>query len=361
MNVITVKTSSKQYDVCIGYGVLSHLQSKLESLVPKVSKILIITDDQVAPYYLEEVKQNCLHVNTVEQYVIPHGEKSKSFAIYEDCLTYCFDIQLDRNSLILALGGGVVGDLAGFVAATYMRGIRFIQMPTTLLAHDSAIGGKVAINLPKAKNIVGAFYQPELVLYELNFLTTLPIEEWRSGFAEVSKEAMISSIENLNWLMEHIHSLGNLENELIEKCVTMGISVKNEIVSKDERENGERAFLNLGHTLGHAIEAYLGYAKTTHGEAIAFGTLFSIYLSEQYFKIDLKYDEILRWYKQLEYPVYTNLEIESVVNLMKQDKKNIDLKIKYILLMNYGNPVTCELEEEFIKENLDSFLKQILS
>ncbi|PGS48879.1 3-dehydroquinate synthase [Bacillus sp. AFS041924] len=361
MNVITVKTSSKQYDVCIGYGVLSHLQSMLDNLVPKVSKILIITDDQVAPIYLEKVKQNCNEANKVEEFIIPNGEKSKSFAVYEDCLTYCFDVQLDRNSLIIALGGGVVGDLAGFVAASYMRGIRFIQLPTTLLAHDSAIGGKVAINLPKAKNIVGAFYQPELVLYELSFLSTLPIAEWRSGFAEISKEAMISSTDNLNWLMNRIHSLEKLEDEFVEKCVTIGISVKNKIVSKDEKENGERAFLNLGHTLGHAIEAYLGYAKTTHGEAIAFGTLFSIYLSEQFFDIDLKFDEILKWYNQLDYPVYSNLELETIVHLMKQDKKNIDLKIKYILLKNYGNPVIVELEEDFIKENLDRFIKQIIS
>ncbi|MFF3022660.1 3-dehydroquinate synthase [Gottfriedia sp. NPDC057948] len=361
MNVITVNTSSKQYDVCIGFGVLSELQSKLDSLVPKVSKILIITDDQVAPLYLEEVLLNCSKKNKIEHFIIPHGEKSKSFAIYENCLTYCFDVQLDRNSLIIALGGGVVGDLAGFVAATYMRGIRFIQLPTTLLAHDSAIGGKVAINLPKAKNIVGAFYQPELVLYELNFLTTLPIEEWRSGFAEISKEAMISSNDNLNWLMDHILSLEELDDELVEKCVTMGIRVKNELVSKDERETGERAFLNLGHTLGHAIEAYLGYAKTTHGEAIAFGTLFSIYLSEQFFKVDLRFNEILNWYNRLNYPVYSKLELEPILNLMKQDKKNIDLKIKYIILKSFGDPVICELEEDFIKENLDRFLKQIIS
>lgn len=359
MKEITVKTNSKQYNVCIGYGILSHLQSMLKNLVPKVSKILIITDDHVAPLYLEEVKINCSNSIKIEQFIIPNGEKSKGFSTYEECLTYCFDIQLDRNSLVIALGGGVVGDLAGFVAATYMRGVRFIQMPTTLLAHDSAIGGKVAINLPKAKNIIGAFYQPEFVLYELDFLKTLPIHEWRSGFAEISKEAMISSVDHLNWLMNNIQSLENIDKDLVEQCVTLGISVKNEIVSKDEKETGIRAFLNLGHTLGHAIEAFLGYAKTTHGEAIAFGTLFAIYLSEQYFKIDLKYNDIQNWYKQLNYPIYSNLDINTIVNLMKQDKKNIDLKINYILLKDYGSPIINELDENYIKDSLERFLLQL--
>ncbi|WP_088044143.1 3-dehydroquinate synthase [Bacillus sp. EAC] len=360
MNRITVKTSSKQYDVCIGYGILSNLQSIIENFSPKVSKIVIISDDNVANYYLEDVKNQVAHLTNTDSYNFPNGERSKNFAIYEKCLEFCFESKLDRNSLIIALGGGVVGDLAGFVAATYMRGIRFIQIPTTLLAHDSAIGGKVAINLPKAKNIVGAFYQPELVLYELNFLNTLPIEEWRSGFAEIIKEALISSKENTKWLINSIQSLENLEPNLIEKCVEMGISVKNQIVSEDERENGVRAFLNLGHTLGHAIEAYLGYTKTTHGEAIAFGTLFSIYLSEKLFETDLSFALFLSWFKKLDYPVYLNLDIPSIIELMKQDKKNVEQKINYVLLKDFGVPKICEVEESVLKDQLKCFLTEII-
>lgn len=359
MNVITVNTSSKQYNVCIGYGILENLQLLIESFSPKVSKILIISDDQVAPLYLNEVKNEFNHTMHVESFIIPHGEESKSFLIYERCLTHCFECKLDRNSLIIALGGGVVGDLAGFVSATYMRGIRFIQLPTTLLAHDSAIGGKVAINLPKAKNIVGAFYQPELVLYELNFLKSLPLTEWRSGFAEIIKEALISSRENSNWLMDSIRSLEELEDHLIEKCVIMGIDVKNQIVSADERENGVRAYLNLGHTLGHAIEAYLGYSKTTHGEAIAFGTLFAIYLSENYFGKDLSFSSLLAWFKELNFPFYQELDLEEILSLMKQDKKNIDLKINYVLLKDIGNPIMCKLDENYIKEQLSRFLSVV--
>lgn len=357
MEVIAVNTSSKHYNVCIGFGILNNLQSMIESFTPKVSKILVITDDHVAPYYLEEVKK---YITNFEEYIIPSGEQSKSFTFYEKCLAKCFDSKLDRNSLIIALGGGVVGDLAGFVAATYMRGIRFIQMPTTLLAHDSAIGGKVAINLPAAKNIVGAFYQPELVLYELRFLDSLPIKEWRSGFAEIIKEALISSKDNISWLMKRINQLENLDKHLIEQCVTMGIQVKNQIVSKDERESGIRAYLNLGHTLGHAIEAHLGYSSTTHGEAIAFGTLFSIFMSEQLFEVDLSFSEIVQWFKQLDYPFYTDLHTDSIIQLMKQDKKNIDLKINYVLLKDFGNPVLCELDEIYIKEQLNRFLSVLI-
>ncbi|WP_430510239.1 3-dehydroquinate synthase [Gottfriedia solisilvae] len=356
MEVIAVNTSSKQYNVCIGFDILNGLQSMIEGFSPKVSKILIITDDHVAPYYLEEVKKQ---LSNFDEYIIPSGEQSKSFTYYEKCLVKCFESKLDRNSLIIALGGGVVGDLAGFVAATYMRGIRFVQMPTTLLAHDSAIGGKVAINLPAAKNIVGAFYQPELVLYELNFLQSLPIKEWRSGFAEIIKEALISSKDNISWLMNQIHHLENLDQHVIEKCVLMGIQVKNQIVSKDERESGIRAYLNLGHTLGHAIEAYLGYSKTTHGEAIAFGTLFAVYMSEQLFEVDLSFQELVQWFKQLNYPFYMDLETESIIQLMKQDKKNIDLKINYVLLKDFGKPILCELDEHVIKEQLNRFLTML--
>ncbi|MET3195448.1 3-dehydroquinate synthase [Bacillus sp. OAE603] len=356
MEVIAVNTSSKQYNVCIGFGILSGLQSMIEGFSPKVSKILIITDDHVAPYYLEEVKKQ---ISNFDEYIIPSGEQSKSFTYYEKCLAKCFESKLDRNSLIIALGGGVVGDLAGFVAATYMRGIRFVQMPTTLLAHDSAIGGKVAINLPAAKNIVGAFYQPELVLYELNFLQSLPIKEWRSGFAEIIKEALISSKDNISWLMNQIHHLENLDQHVIEQCVLMGIQVKNQIVSKDERESGIRAYLNLGHTLGHAIEAYFGYSKTTHGEAIAFGTLFAVYMSEKLFEVDLSFQELVQWFKQLNYPFYMDLETESIIQLMKQDKKNIDLKINYVLLKDFGKPILCELDEHVIKEQLNRFLTML--
>lgn len=358
MEVITVNTSTKQYDVCIGFGAIEHLQSIINNLTPKVSRVLIITDDIVSNTYLGEIRLQLQHLKT-EAFIIPHGEKSKSFEVYENSLEYAFEQKLDRNSLILALGGGVVGDLAGFVAASYMRGIRFIQIPTTLLAHDSAIGGKVAINLSKAKNIVGAFYQPEAVLYDLNFLRTLPQTEWRSGFAEIIKEAMISSKEKLIWLMNAIHSLENLDNKLVEQFITMGIQVKNKIVSEDEKENGVRAYLNLGHTLGHAIEAFLGYSKTTHGEAIAYGTLFSIYLSEKYFETNLSFSEILTWYKQLNYPFYQNLSSDQLIDLMKQDKKSVDLHINYILLEEFGLPRICKLDEKFIKVHLENFFKEV--
>ena len=195
------------------------------------------------------------------------------------------DFKLDRHSLILALGGGAVGDLSGFVAATFMRGIPFIQIPTTILAHDSAVGGKVAINHPAGKNMIGAFYQPEAVVYDIDFLKSLPEHEIRSGFAEVIKHGLIQDPSFYHWLKENILSIDMMiSDENLIHFLSRGVEIKSAIVEEDEKETGIRAYLNFGHTLGHAIEAELGYGKLTHGEAVVIGMLYALQLSEKYLK-----------------------------------------------------------------------------
>src|SRR6185312_13145009 len=192
---------------------------------------------------------------------VPSGEQAKQFPIYEACLTFALENGLDRKSCIIAFGGGAVGDLAGFVAATYMRGIAFLQVPTTLLAHDSAVGGKVAINHPLGKNMIGAFHQPEAVVYHTPFLQSLPEKEWRSGYAEVIKHALIGDVELYHWLKEEVQTLADLRDEKLIHILTKAIPVKANVVSQDETEKGVRAHLNFGHTLGHALEKEIGYGN----------------------------------------------------------------------------------------------------
>jgi 3-dehydroquinate synthase len=353
---LQINTKSKNYFITIGYDILHTLPQIINGLSPKITKILIITDTNVAVNYLDEVKSKLTDQFDVLDFIIPSGEQSKSMMMFEKCSSYALSSHLDRNSLIIALGGGVVGDLAGFVAATFMRGIRFIQVPTTLLAHDSAVGGKVAINLPLGKNVVGAFYQPEHVLYHLNFLETLPITEMRSGFAEISKEAMLSSKEEVKWLMDHVKQIADLEQNILKQILKMGVQIKNNIVSTDEKEKGIRAFLNLGHTLGHALEAHLGYSVISHGDGVAFGTLFAIFISEKIYGVDLQFENIRKWYSQLGFPIFTNIDTEEIIQLMKHDKKNIGNRIRFILLKEYGQAELHEIEQEKIHTLLKNFL-----
>src|SRR3954454_24053685 len=206
---LTVKTTLKTYPVYIGVGAIQQLPTLLKDNSFNFTKIFIITDETVGELYFPTVLKT-LSDFSVETIKVPSGEKAKSFDVYYECQTAALQYKLDRHSLILALGGGAVGDLAGFVAATFMRGIPFIQIPTTILAHDSAVGGKVAINHPQGKNMIGAFHQPEAVFYDLEFLKTLPVHEIRSGFAEVIKHALIDDSNFYNWLKENVKDLQTL-------------------------------------------------------------------------------------------------------------------------------------------------------
>ncbi|GAE34555.1 3-dehydroquinate synthase [Halalkalibacter akibai JCM 9157] len=254
MNRVQVATKSKVYDVCIKAGLRHLIGDAVKKVTEPVSSVLVITDTDVAPLYLDDVVLSFKNEYPVYTEVIQSGEASKSFSVYEQVMTKALESSLDRKSLIIALGGGVVGDLAGFVAATYMRGIRFIQVPTTLLAHDSSVGGKVAINHPLGKNMVGSFHQPESVLYDTEMLYSLPVKEWRSGFAEVMKHGFIRDLSFLNWLQE-IKVIEEMPIEQLNTLLEKSISIKAEIVTVDEKESGIRAHLNFGHTLGHAIES----------------------------------------------------------------------------------------------------------
>lgn len=362
MESIQIKTSSKEYPIFIGDGIIEQLPLFIEKNFKRKPKIYLITDEVVSSLYSEVIKSSLIkHGFDVIVHAVPTGEKAKSFPVYEECLTVGLENKLDRDSLVLALGGGVVGDLAGFVAATYMRGIPYIQLPTTLLAHDSAVGGKVAINHPLGKNLVGCFYQPEAVFYDSSFLSTLPEKEWRSGFAELIKHALLCSKSFYDELRDRYTVISDLRSKSLAPYIKKGISVKADIVSEDEKEKGSRAFLNLGHTLAHAIEGAAGYGVVTHGEAVAFGMLFDLYLSIKYtnFQFDLQTFE--NWLRNLGYLQIPQeiLSTDSLLPFMKLDKKNKQGSITMVLLNDFGNPTLQSYTDRELQTELTYFLNKL--
>lgn len=334
MNV-RVQTTNHSYDVLIEPGIIARAGEEIKKSAP-ASSYLIIVDEYVAKTYLSSLLAS--FDQAIPYYIVPSGEASKSFVQYEALLAYCLKVKLDRSSVILAFGGGVVGDLAGFVAGTFMRGIRFVQIPTTLLAHDSSVGGKVAINLTEGKNMVGVFHQPELVLYDPNLLQTLPEKEWRSGFAEIVKMGFIADREFLHWLYDEVTDLNDMKQETLIQFIARAVELKAAIVEQDEKEANIRALLNFGHTLGHAIEAELGYGGITHGEAVAIGMRFAIRLGNEVLSNPIDASFFENWFESLGYSLQVPAELaaENLVTRMKLDKKASYSNFVMVLLDQVG-------------------------
>ncbi|MBM7598361.1 3-dehydroquinate synthase [Virgibacillus halotolerans] len=356
MEEIQVHASSHTYPIFIGADIRFQLD---QLLTKKYASILIISDDVVADLYLADIIET-LSADHVYHSIISSGEQSKNvkafYQLHTDAITY----GLDRQSLIVALGGGVVGDLAGFVAATYMRGIDYVQIPTTILAHDSSVGGKVAINHESGKNLIGSFYPPKAVVYDIATLHSLTAKEIRSGYAELIKEALIADKDFFNKVIQT--KLDTITNEQLQEHLRSGIDIKAAIVEIDEREAGVRMHLNLGHTLGHAIEAELGYGSLTHGEAVAIGLLFSLYLSEKIFSVKLPYGALFNWLKANNYPMdVSSFDEDALIHKMKSDKKTIDKKIQMVLLKDVGVPIVKEVAELDLKIYLKSFIRKMVN
>jgi len=353
MKTLQIQTKSKDYPVFIGENVLGTLQTFVETHFQN-AKVLIITDKNIEKLYLGQLK--ALFPSSFS-YVVPAGEEVKTIDHYYQCQTYCLEVGLGRQDLIIAFGGGVVGDLAGFVAATFMRGIRFIQVPTTILAHDSAVGGKVAINHPLGKNMIGAFYQPEGIFYHLSFLQSLPVTEVRSGFAEVIKHALIADAGFYGQLRSSVQVIADVNGGL-QDFLIKGIQIKATIVAEDEQEQGMRAVLNFGHTLGHALEKALQLA---HGEAVAVGMLFALRLSLELEELDFAVEAFEKWMWQLGYfqVPFSSVNIEELLDYMSKDKKNRDGVVHFILLKSIGEPVKVSIEADFLKDKLEQFLLEM--
>ncbi|MGN7939799.1 3-dehydroquinate synthase [Virgibacillus sp. 6R] len=354
MQSITVKTSVDSYPVIVGHNVKQEIPNVLKKLSP--SKVLIVTDSSIDSLYGGDIFSLVSNEWETSKYVIPSGEASKSFEMFYELHTFALEKELDRKSVIIAFGGGVVGDLTGFVAATFMRGIPFIQVPTTLLAHDSAVGGKVAINHPEGKNMIGAFYQPKAVIYDTLYLQSLPESEMRSGFAEVIKHSLIRSESLYHYLISEIKLIDDITEQHLQRMILEGIQIKADVVSKDEKELGLRAILNYGHTLGHAVEAEAGYGKLSHGDSVAIGMLFATWLSNKKLNANLPYEELKAWFKGIGFPINIpeSHSTEQLINKMKKDKKTKSKQITMILLKSIG----ITTEEKFSDDELYSLLTE---
>ena len=273
---------NRSYDIHIGSGLLGSCASLISPLL-KRPFVAIVTDENVAKTHLESLTQTLdgagiTHVTKI----MPPGEASKSFTGLEALVHWLLDNKVERQDIVIALGGGVIGDLTGFAAATLRRGVRFTQIPTTLLAQvDSSVGGKTGINVPQGKNLVGAFHQPSLVLADLDVLQTLPDREFRAGYAEIVKYAAICDRPFFDWLEDNLDALNNRNNDALSFAIAKSCQTKADIVAQDEKEHGARGLLNLGHTFAHAYENLTGYSDNLlHGEAVGLGIAQAVQLSD---------------------------------------------------------------------------------
>jgi 3-dehydroquinate synthase len=336
MKELTVELGERSYPIYIGDGLLERAAELFAKHgIGTGSPLLIVSDKGVAPHHLGALSA-VLQAGgyKVTTYVVENGEKSKSLAVLEDIVGAALKAGLDRKSTIVALGGGVVGDLAGFVAASYMRGVRFVQVPTTILAHDSAVGGKVAVNHPLAKNSIGAFHQPEMVMYDTATLATLPPREVRAGLAEMVKHGLIWDDAFVQWLDGNAEKLLALDPEALQYGLYKGCQVKAYVVSADERENDLRAILNLGHTIGHALEAVAGYGELLHGEAISIGMVGAAKLAVKHFGCDESvYAATKALLKRFELPVRLpiHLDTDAIMSAMMHDKKFQEGRMVYVV------------------------------
>ncbi len=333
MRTVHVELGEKSYPVFLSDN-WRELYEKASGYLTS-DKALIITDQHIYSLYCQEVEGllQSLGVNT-HTAVVPSGEASKSFKEAEKLYTKALKAGLDRKSLIIALGGGVIGDLAGFVASTYMRGVPFIQVPTSLLAQvDSSIGGKVAINHPQAKNIIGSFYQPECVLMNIRTLATLPDREMSTGMAELIKHGIIRDDNLLKWLEENMNKMMERDIQSLTEGIARSCEIKAEVVSQDEKEQGLRAILNFGHTIGHAIESISGYGVLSHGEAVSIGMVAEAYIAKLRGLIEADYvDRMKKILISAGLPVTVpDLDTDQLIELMRHDKKNTQGNIVFVL------------------------------
>jgi len=336
---VQIALGERSYPILIGAGLLS--QPSAWQGLPKASTALIVTNDAVGPLYASALQQALKpHYAQIHQVTLPDGETHKTW----QTLNQVFDVLLsqgcDRKTVLFALGGGVVGDMTGFAAACYMRGVPFVQVPTTLLAQvDSSVGGKTAVNHPLGKNMIGAFYQPARVVCDLSSLQTLPAREMSAGLAEIIKYGPIADMVFLDWIEAHIDALMARDPQALAHAVQRSCEIKAWVVGQDERESGLRAILNFGHTFGHAIEAGLGFGEWLHGEAVGCGMVMAAHLSHRLGYIDLALVERLTaLIARAGLPVVgPNLGVETYLHHMRVDKKAEAGDIRFVLIDSPGH------------------------
>ncbi len=357
-------SSGHSYPIYIGTGVLS--RSELFQPFVQSKKVMVVTNETVAPLYLQTLR-NTITAAGVEDsnnlfLVLPDGERYKNMDVLNSIFDELLKHNFNRQSLLIALGGGVVGDLTGFAAACYQRGIDFIQVPTTLLAQvDSSVGGKTGVNHALGKNMIGAFHQPMAVFSDTNTLGTLEERQFIAGVAEVIKYGLISDYNFYIWLEENIEKVLVLDETALVYLIEQSCINKANVVQRDEKENNIRAILNLGHTFGHAIETITGYTQWLHGEGVAIGMLMAVEMSRKLGWLaisDVKRIEKLLLKAKLPISLRKDISSNQMVKVMGLDKKVQDNKIRLVLLKSIGEAtVTSEFDSKLIYESIEAFQK----
>jgi len=355
MKTVSVDLGDRSYPIVIGAGLLNDGEL-LRQLIPGL-QIVLVTNETVAPLYLRQV-QDALNDRQVVVVTLQDGEEHKQMATVMTIFDAMLEVPCDRGATVVALGGGVVGDMAGFAAGCYQRGVAFVQIPTTLLAQvDSSVGGKTAVNHPAGKNMIGLFYQPKAVISDTATLSTLPPREYSAGLAEVLKYGAINDEPFLSWLEDNADAVLARDADALAHMVDVSCRNKADIVGRDEREQGVRAILNFGHTFGHAIEAASGYGSWLHGEAVGCGMVMAAHMSE---KIGwLKPDESERLRNligRFDLPTAPppSMTPEDFIRYMRRDKKVADGVIRLILLTGLGKAgVTGDYPEDALAATLE--------
>ena len=355
MQTLQVALANRSYPIHIGRNLISNAELILPHL--KRKHVAIVTNTTVAPLYLEKLSQTLVAAGVkVFPIVLPDGEAYKNAETLNKIYDALLQNRCERTTTLIALGGGVIGDLTGYAAATYLRGVPFIQIPTTLLSQvDSSVGGKTGINHPLGKNMIGAFYQPQVVLADIDTLRTLPPREFSAGVAEVIKYGLIRDADFFDWLEKNIEKLMTLDEAVLSYAVYRSCQNKADVVAIDEHENGERALLNLGHTFGHAIENAMGYGVWLHGEAVAAGTIMAANLSQSMgWLTNQDFQRIHALLSAANLPLEApKLGVEKYLDLMQLDKKVADGKIRLVLQQGIGKAViTSDYDVEKLKETL---------
>lgn len=354
MKTLEVDLGTRSYPIHIGTDLID--QPNLFNACEKVTSIYIVTNTTVAPLYAERLSKTLEKIGKpVRTIVLPDGESYKDWKnlqlIFDDLLKF----GADRQTMLVALGGGVIGDMTGFAAASFMRGIRFIQVPTTLLAQvDSSVGGKTGINHPLGKNMIGAFHQPAAVIADLNTLKTLPPRELSAGLAEVIKHGVIADAKFLDWIEENTSALLACDTTAMAHAVLRSCEIKSAVVSADEREGGIRATLNFGHTFGHAIEAGMGYGEWLHGEAVGCGMVMGANLSYRLnFITQEDVDRLTKIIQSMNLPTNPpKFGAQRYIELMQVDKKTEGRQIRYVVLEKIGKALIKSVPDAQVIETL---------
>ncbi|MCE3232789.1 MAG: 3-dehydroquinate synthase [Rickettsiaceae bacterium] len=359
--IVKVDLGDRSYDIVIGDGLLKDAAKYIGAI--KYSNAIIVTDENIPQKFVGQVSKIDRLAGVI---TLPSGEKTKSFGQLEDLLNKIYGICApDRNTLLIALGGGVIGDLTGFAASILLRGINFIQIPTTLLSQvDSSVGGKTGINNKFGKNLIGSFYQPKLVLADIDTLQTLSEREFLAGYAEVVKYGLINDAEFFDYLETNLDKIKAKDTSALKYIIAKSCKAKADIVAQDEREGGARALLNLGHTFGHALEQQMGYdGKLVHGEAVAVGMVFAFHLSHNLeFASQSDVEKVREHLTKAGLPVSTSdiaskWDAQELMKIMKHDKKVSDGKMVFILANGIGQSfIKKDIAENCIFATIESFI-----